>query len=508
MTCPNVARPAAIAALSMASCLALGLGLANADDALIKSGAYVTNAAGCAACHNSPDGTPFAGGLVLKTPFGPMATPNITSDKQTGIGEWTFEDFQNALHKGINKDGDPLYPAMPYVHYTLMTDDDLKAIWAYIQTIAPVNNTVDVNQLAFPFDVRASLYVWRARYFTDERFQPDSSESDEWNRGAYIIKALAHCGACHTPRDALGGSITSRALQGAQVEEWYAPDISNGPRSVIRDWDVERLASFLSGESENNHVALGSMQRVVDDLGRMHPDDVKAVAVYLKNQPETDTEPPAPRGVAADQATRERWADVYAANCVSCHGTNGEGLDGVAASLVGAGGVIAAEPDNIISVLLEGVAPRGDYGLMPSFRTVLSDEEIAGVANHVRTSWGNDAPANATPAMVVTLRNMTEAAPGTTAAATCPAVAADMSNEAIRKEVTGMAGMSSLDNEAMGRLAKAYKEAFPDATLTDTITNLGGLFCRDVLATGASKGTVVSRQLSFMNALVDIDSRQ
>ncbi|MEJ2517372.1 MAG: cytochrome c, partial [Methyloceanibacter sp.] len=159
-------------------------------------------------------------------------TPNITPDKATGIGTWTRDDFANALRNGVDDEGAPLYPAMPYVHYTKMTDDDLDALWAYMQTVTPVNNEVKVNELPFPYSVRSSLLAWKAMFFTPGRFEPDPSKSAEYNRGAYLVEALGHCGSCHTPRNFMGASITDEALQGATIQEWYAPDISNGKDSV------------------------------------------------------------------------------------------------------------------------------------------------------------------------------------------------------------------------------------------------------------------------------------
>ncbi len=417
--------------------------LSAAETGDVDAGHAVANAAGCSACHTGPSGEPFAGGTVLDSPFGKLAAPNITPDPETGIGGWTYDDFEGALRRGVNEDGMPLYPAMPYDHYTRMTDTDLDNLWAYIQTVKPVKNEVDVNRLPFPFNVRVSLFGWQALFFTEGRFEPDPSHSDEWNRGAYLVEALSHCGACHTPRDALGGSITSQRLQGGRIEEWYAPDISNGPNSVIADWDVARLEAFLIGNDGMNHVAVGAMSDVIGELQTVPESDVHAIAVYLKDQPAADDTRGKPEEMTVTPALRESWASLYAGECTTCHGADGTGAPGVAASLVGSGAVLAREPVNVISVLLEGIAPRGDYGAMPSFRNSLSDAEIAGLANYVRTSWGNDAPANARPEMVAGLRNVTTATPGALEADTCPNVPAARIPDALREDITKAASASS-----------------------------------------------------------------
>lgn len=492
--------PLLAAALAVASVPALA-------DELSDRGAAIANLAGCAACHDAPDGRPFAGGTVLQTPFGPLATPNITSDEATGIGSWTAADFNQALREGLDNEGRPLYPAMPYTHYTELSDDDLAALWAFVETIPPVDNTVEVNRLSFPFDVRESLWVWRALYFTSTRFEADPAKDNVWNRGAYIVEALAHCAECHTPRDALGGLIPGRNLQGAQIEEWYAPDISGGPESVIASWDVARLEGFLSGNDSLNHVAVGSMRDVVNDLSKADPADVHAIAVYLKDQrPDADAERPvAPVAMReADKATAEA---LFGGQCATCHGTDGVGAPGVAASVVGSGAVLASQPVNVIAVLLEGIGPAGDYGAMPSFRDSLDNTEIALLANYVRTSWGNAAPANATAETVAGLRSGTQADPSAVAGAACPAVAADRVDSATREAIDALAAAPDLDAAAVTAIVAAYDAQHPDGTLTERVTSLGGVYCQALARMGAGRAAVAAGQLQFMNDILAAQPR-
>ncbi|MEO1191108.1 MAG: cytochrome c [Pseudomonadota bacterium] len=479
---------------------------AAASDTAAERGAYTATIAGCTQCHTPAGGAAFSGGTVLDTPFGKLAVPNITQDKDTGIGDWTKADFEAALRQGLNKDGQPLYPAMPYLHYTEITDGDIDDLWAYMETIPAVSNAVEVNRLPFPFDVRASLYGWQALYFTEGRFTPHPDKSAAWNRGAYMIEALAHCGACHTPRDAMGGPLKDQAMQGAAIEEWYAPDISGGPNSVIKDWSMDRLVGFLSGDDGLNHVAVGSMALVVDDLSKIKREDVVAVATYLKDQPsDADQEARAPQ-VAVSAAERESWTALFNDKCSSCHQTNGEGVPGLAASLVGSGAVLAQSPHNVISVLLEGIAPSEDFGVMPSFRE-LSNREIAQLANHVRISWGNDAPANANPMMVQGLRQVTETAPGVAEATSCPNVPAARLNDEIRAEIAKLAAAHTINPADVETLVGHYAALNPDVSMSTRVGDLSGTYCRDVAASGASKTTVVSRQVQFMNSVVAASAR-
>ncbi|MEO1102252.1 MAG: cytochrome c, partial [Pseudomonadota bacterium] len=422
---------------------------------------------------------------------------------RAGIGGWTFDDFKNVIHDGRGHDGEYLYPAMPYVHYTKMTDADLQSLWAYIQTLAPVNNEVDVNQLPFPFNVRQSLMVWRALYFTEGRFQPNSDKDDTWNRGAYIVESLTHCGACHTPRDAMGGQRADRRLMGAQLSEWYAPDISNGPNSIIHDWSVDRLKELLSGDSGSNHVALGEMRDVVMDLSKATEDDVHAIAVYLKDQPTNEEVAKRPPPPPVPAATKAEWEGIYANNCASCHQADGEGAPGLAASMVGEGGVLAAHPDNVISVMLEGIAPSGEFGLMPSFRDSLSDAEIAAVANYVRTSWGNEAAPNATARHVAYLRNMTETSAGVQDGAMCPSVPNDALSEATRSMVVDLAQKGSIDPADVAKITAQFKADRPDATNTDTVVDLGSTYCLTLMRGGATRSDAMEGYLSFANAVLE-----
>lgn len=374
-------------------------------DERIDQGKYLTAVAGCAGCHTAPGGEPFAGGLSLTTPFGKLITPNITPDRQTGIGDWTDEQFVTLLHEGRGKDGEHIYPAMPYNYYTKMTRDDALAIRAYLASLPPVRSEHEVNQLPFPFNVRTSLVAWKAMFFESERFQPDPDQSPEVNRGEYLVDALSHCGACHTPRNALGGSESYASLQGAETPDgWYAPNLSSS-LDGLGSWSPEELATFLrtgaappedGGASPS--VAIGPMSQVVHESTRHLTDpDLRAMVAYLKSVQPRDTDQEVPQAYAG---AAPPGGAAYLSYCAGCHGVDGKGVEGAIPALAGNGAVTSEGPQNVINVLIGGLAASGDRAPMPAFGGNLSNDEIAEITNYVRTAWGNEAEPNASPGLV------------------------------------------------------------------------------------------------------------
>ncbi|MGB3627334.1 MAG: cytochrome c, partial [Henriciella sp.] len=232
----------------------------------VERGEYLSHAAGCTACHTDPDeGERFAGGRMLPTPFGVVSVPNITPHEETGIGSWDAANFKRALHEGIRKDGAPIYPAMPYTNFTMIRDEDVEALWAYFQSVEPVENEVDDNTLPFPFNVRTGISGWQAVYFEPGRFEPDPDESEEFNRGAYLAEALTHCSACHTPRNSVGAKLgNAQHLKGAPLKPWYAPNISGDENSVLDSYTIESLTAFLSeGHDGEGRTPYGRMAETV-----------------------------------------------------------------------------------------------------------------------------------------------------------------------------------------------------------------------------------------------------
>src|SRR3954449_13515 len=230
----------------------------------IQNGRYLALAADCAACHTVPDtGKPFAGGRAIETPFGNIVAPNITPDRDTGIGAWTDDEFDDAVRRGIRPNGARLYPAMPYTAYTKMSRADVLAIRAYLKTVEPVPNQVVANTLPFPFNIRAAMRVWDALYFTAGEFAPDPQRSAEWNRGAFLVQGPAHCGACHTPKSFLGGDKTSEYLQGSKLQGWFAPDITEANSRGLGGWSADDVVAYLKTGHNRVSAATGPMAEEV-----------------------------------------------------------------------------------------------------------------------------------------------------------------------------------------------------------------------------------------------------
>jgi len=453
----------------------------------VDRGKYLAHAADCGSCHSRPGGAPFSGGEALKTPFGKIYAPNITSDRKTGIGNWTRDDFVRTLREGINKKGELLYPAMPYSNYTRMSDEDIDAIWAYIRTIPPVHNIAPGNTFPFPLNVRSGLAVWRSLYFKPARFAETPDKDAGWNRGAYLVEAFGHCGACHTPRNLAMAPESQHRLTGSQITGWYAPDISNDPISSISNWDVDTLARFLkTGQGKDNVKSFGPMQEVVhDSLRYLSDSDLHAIAIYLKDmpgnpQPKNDATKPVPEpDTVAGKA-------VYEQQCSSCHGNDGKGSQGAVPALAGNTAVTASEPYNLIMAVLEGFDPQAAWGAMPSFAKVLDDQQIADVTNYVRTQWGNHAAANATQWTVSSWRGMAQIpAHGERKSVICPSLPKNILQPALSAGNTALK-QAGEDQDALSQLVVRYTAARPQSSNAQVIEALSTAYCRAVVDDGES----------------------
>jgi mono/diheme cytochrome c family protein len=371
-----------------------------AKASLVERGAYLTRAADCMACHTRPGGKDFAGGLGFKLPFGTLYATNITPDKETGIGNYSDADFLNAVHRGIRRDGARLYPAMPYVSYTYMTDDDALAIKAYLFSLPPVHEPTPANTLAFPFDQRWGMIFWSALFNPDTRFMPDASKSAEWNRGAYLAEALAHCGECHTPRNLAFALDNRKKFAGALTAGWRAFNITSDKATGVGGWSEADLASYLASGHANGHgTASGPMGEAVDrSFSQMTPEDIQSVVAYLRTvspiaSPDLPANPAAPApashkdGGGKDNA---RGKMVFEGGCVSCHGWTGESPVSAMATLTGATAVNDPSGTNVAQIVLWGttrLTPDGALS-MPAFGHAYSNDEIAAVANYVTARFG------------------------------------------------------------------------------------------------------------------------
>lgn len=392
-------RTACVAAL-----LALGhVGSPLAQSSDLARGEYLARAGDCISCHTAAGGAPFAGGLRIDTPFGPMFTPNITPDPATGIGRWSRADFRRALHTGVNKRGQDMYPTMPFDFYTKVTRADVDAIFDYLRTVKPVRNAVDVNQLHFPFNQRWTMAVWRELYFTEGAYRPDPARSASWNRGGYLVEGLGHCSDCHSPRNLLGGIEKSKDFSGAVIDGWFALDLTSDISTGLGAWSADEIATYLkTGVARDKTTTLGPMAEVIrNSLSYLTDADLKAIGEYLKSLPPDSS---LRTGRKQPDPTRVRGAQLYVDNCSGCHQARGQGIPGVFPPLAGNGVVVAADPNNILKVVNRGIKAREGFIAMPAFATQLTDQQVADIANYVRTSWGNKAPPNATPGMVARMR--------------------------------------------------------------------------------------------------------
>jgi mono/diheme cytochrome c family protein len=363
--------------------------------ALIERGRYLASAADCEGCHTKPSGKPFAGGVVLDTPFGKLVGPNITPDRDAGIGAWTDDEFVAALHEGRGRGRIRLFPAMPYPVYTKMTREDALAIRAYLQTVEPAPDKVEPNQLPFPVSIRLNMAVWNALNFTPGRLEPDPSKSPEWNRGRYLVDALSHCGTCHTPKNLLGADKTSAYLQGGVLQGWFAPNITADSHKGIGRWSIENIVDYLKTGTNPDAIATGDMsEEVVHSSSHLTDDDLKAIAVYLKSvgPAEGDAPPPLdatdPRMVAGQA--------IYKDSCAGCHTDAGTGIPGLFAKLAGSHAAQSDDPTTLIRVVIagsQGVATAGapTAPAMPSFSWRLNNAQVASVLTYIRNAWGNAA---------------------------------------------------------------------------------------------------------------------
>ena len=368
------------------------------DPELIARGAYLATVGDCAACHTAQGGKPYAGGRALPTPFGDVPAPNLTPDDATGLGQWSFDAFWRALHEGVGRDGHALYPAFPYTSYTRVSRQDAFALFAYLRSLPPVRGETASPSLRFPYDLRASLATWRALYFRPGEFVPDPKQSDEWNRGAYLVQGLGHCNECHVARDNLGGLPRNETLTGGQIpaQNWYAPDLSTRAHGGLEGWSADDIVALLKTGQSAKGAAFGPMADVVmQSTQHMREDDLRAIATYLQSLP---PRPARAAGGSEVDATAliDRGGKLYAQQCAGCHGKDGQGVAGVYPPLAANASVTEPTGINAIRiVLLGGFAPSTaahprPYS-MPPFAQQLNDADVAAVVSYIRHAWGNDA---------------------------------------------------------------------------------------------------------------------
>ncbi len=475
-------RARASIALTLGLMAAFDAALAQTSSDLVARGKYLTAAGGCIACHTNPGGEPFAGNREIPTPFGALYSPNITPDKDTGIGSYTDEQFYKVLHDGLMANGEYLYPAMPYTSYTKVKRDDVLAIKAYLFSLKPVHSERRKDMLAFPFNIREGMAAWRALFFKPGEFQPDPNKPAQINRGAYLVEGLAHCGQCHTPRNIAQANETGSALEGAAIQGWYAPNITSDWKQGIGSWSESDLLSyFKTGVAPGHGIAIGPMAETIhDDLKNLNDDDLKAIIAYLKSTP------PKEEAAATSLGVTEAAGGLYVSHCSSCHQLNGEGMEGKIPALANNGAVKAQGPQDVIKVILGGLPATDTFGPMPSFAAYLDDAQIAAIANYVRTRWGNNAPANADGFLVREIRQSTPLmlvlGQGTSQ---CPVklsgTAQKVADEAKSQAKSVLQSLTD-DNvvPAIEKLVPQTKSAVPGASPADVVNGLTAAYCNEL----------------------------
>jgi mono/diheme cytochrome c family protein len=361
----------------------------NFSPELVQRGATLAALGDCNTCHTAPGGRAFSGGLALATPFGTIYSTNITPDADTGIGRWPEDAFRRALREGVDREGRQLYPAFPYDHFTLASDDDIHALYAYVMTRDPVRAAAPANDLAFPFNIRPLLAGWKLLFFRQGPYQPDPAQSAQWNRGAYLVQGLAHCGACHTPRNALGAEQKQNSFGGGDAEGWSAYALNQSSPAPAH-WDEAALAFYLrNGWHEDHGVAHGPMAHVIDNLAALPDSDIAAIAAYMANV----AGPAIRQGPVVVVYRLGAGGLIYAAACATCH-DSGRPLPFGGADLALSTGPSAPDPRNVINVVLWGL-PAADgksSPIMPGFANVLTDRQLADLIADLRLHFSSKPP--------------------------------------------------------------------------------------------------------------------
>ena len=364
----------------------------------VHRGEYLARAADCVACHTTPGGKPYAGGLGIALPFGTIYSPNITPDKETGIGDWSDDDFVRAVQQGIAKDGTHLYPAFPYASYALMSRDDVLAIKAYLFSLPPVSNKNQPSELKFPFNQRWAMIGWNMLFLPSKPLANDDTKPPQWNRGRYLVDALGHCGECHTPRGTFEQVDDSQKFAGTVQQGWKAYNITADKQSGLGGWSDDALRSYLkSGYAPDHSSAGGPMGEVVaNSLRYLNDQDIDSMVAYLRtiapiqNAPAVQAQPAA---LKSPPNMADLGARVFAGECANCHAWDGTGVQTPQASLLGSRTVNDPEGTNLVQAVLRGVHYQTNKGdvYMPPFAKGRSTEELAAVVNFVSARFGNGA---------------------------------------------------------------------------------------------------------------------
>ena len=371
---------------------------------LVERGRYLATAADCVACHTAINGQPYAGGRPIETPFGVIYSRNLTPDVKTGIGDWSDADFYRALHKGLSRNGSHLYPAFPFTYFTQISQDDAVAMKAYLDTLEPVQSATPPNEFPWPLNQRWVMGWWKLLFFQEGpdtvvspmNLPTDKVDATTPSRGAYLVEALAHCGACHTPKNLLGADQRSASFQGGTIEHWLAPNLTGDSRTGLGKWSSDEIVEYLQTGRNARALASGPMAEVVEvSTSKLHKGDLQAIADYLKALPAAGRDV---KAMKSDPDVQKTGEVIFEDACTACHQSSGEALPRAFAPLKGNAVVQSENPISVIRVILKGsraatTDARPTPFAMPAFDWKLNDAEVAAVASYIRTAWGNEAPA-------------------------------------------------------------------------------------------------------------------
>jgi len=387
------------------------------DPAIVAKGAQLAAIGNCIDCHTAAGGKPYAGGQPLKTPFGTIYGTNITPDPDTGIGQWSEAAFSRAMREGVDREGRHLYPAFPYDHYTKLTDEDIKGLYAFIMTRDPIRAEMPPNELPFPFNNRSLIGAWKLLFFERGAFRPDPAQSAEWNRGAYLVQSLGHCGACHTPRNALGAEQKRHYLAGGDAQGWHAPALNAASPAPV-PWTAAQLYKYLrTGLDDLHAIAAGPMEPVVHNLAAVPEQDVRTIATYLAalmGQPTADRQIKAEDAlahakreqaayplidrselqIASGDRAFQNGAAIYAGSCSECHDQGRQASSGAALHLALGTAMTITTSANLIRITLEGIVPPDNNPArwMPGFADALTDEQVKDLVIYIRAYFGREPP--------------------------------------------------------------------------------------------------------------------
>ena len=362
---------------------------------VVAHGKSLVEASDCATCHTADPQRPFAGGKRIDTPFGAVYSPNLTPDRETGIGGWSDADFVRALRFGVAPDGSRYYPAFPYPYFTKFTRGDILAIRAYLSTLTPFRNEEPPPALRFPLNFRVVMRVWNYLFFKPGILEPDQQKDIDWNRGRYLVEGAGHCGACHTPKNMFGADRRGQAFAGGRVGDWFAPRLDGAARSGLKSWSVDDIVEYLqSGRNARSHADGLMAEVVVNSTSKISDGDARAIAVYLKSLP---AGPPEPQVILPPEDRMKSGEAMYEHACVACHEKDGSSAPRIYPPLPGNALLQSADPTSTLRIILDGAqtvtTPRApNKGSMPAYAKQWTDQQIADVTNYIRNSWGNAAP--------------------------------------------------------------------------------------------------------------------